>query len=208
MKTHSPRSKIMISIALLFLVWSGLSPAMAAAPTLEIESTVTQVIKILTDPALRGRNQQVERRMLLRNAIAPRFDFREMAKSSLGPYWHHLTGAQQDEFVQLFTRLLEKAYLSRIESYHDEKFVYTGETMDQRYAEVDSKIVTAQNNPYPIDYLLHRIGNDWKIYDVVIEGVSLVDNYRSQFDHVIYRYSYGELVRRMKQRLSQENSRG
>jgi phospholipid transport system substrate-binding protein len=208
MKTRSPRGRILTLVASLLVVSTFLSAAVAAGPTMEIESTVKQVVKILTDPALSGQDKQVERRNLLRNVIAPQFDFREMAKRSLGPYWHRLTVEQQNEFVRLFTGLLERAYLSRIESYHDEKFVYTGETISQGYAEVDSKIVTPQKDQYPLDYLLYRIGNDWKIYDVVIDGVSLVNNYRAQFDHVIYRYSYQELVHRMKQILSQDNARG
>jgi phospholipid transport system substrate-binding protein len=201
------RSVILPLLVTLLLVSGVSSAAVAAGPITEIESTVKQVTKILTDPTLQGEDKRAERDTLLRSTMAPRFDFREMAKRSLGPYWNRLTTDQQNKFTRLFTGLLERAYLGRIESYHGGDFVFTRQTISGGYAEVDSKMVTKQEDDVPIDYYLLRVGNEWKIYDVMIEGISLVNNYRAQFDDVIYRYSYGELVRRMKQKLAQNSSR-
>ena len=199
MIAFSPR-KLMHLIASLVMPLAFLSAAVAAGPKIEIDSTVKAVVKILANPAL--KRDESERRELLRKAIAPRFDFRQMAKRSLGPYWRRQTAEQQDKFVRIFTDLLEKAYLARIESYHRDKIIYRGERLSGDYAEVDSKIITPRGREYSLDYLMYRTGNDWKIYDVVVENVSLVNNYRSQFDDVIDRYSYQELVRRMEQKLS------
>jgi phospholipid transport system substrate-binding protein len=206
MKTRRSVGRIAPLVLSLLMVSGGFSAAVAAGPMTEINATVKQVTKILADPVLREKEKQVERDTLLRHAIAPRFDFPEMAKRSLGSYWNRLTTDQQRKFARLFTGLLERAYLGRIESYHGGGFVFTRQTISGGYAEVDSKLVTTHEDDIPINYFLYRVGNGWKIYDVVIEGISLVNNYRAQFDDVIYRYSYGELVRRMKQKLAQNSA--
>jgi phospholipid transport system substrate-binding protein len=206
MRALNSRGKVLPLFAFLVLLLSFYSAAAADWPKAEIDFTVSQVIKILTDPML--KNREPERRKLLRETIAPQFDFRQMAKRSLGPYWRRQTSEQQNQFVRIFTELLEKIYLTKIESYHRDRFIYTGETISGDYAEVDSKIVTPRGREYSLDYLLYRTGNDWKIYDVIVDNVSLVNNYRSQFNDVIYRYSYQELVRRIEQKSSHAKSRG
>lgn len=178
------------------------SNVFAEGPTVQIKSAVDRVIKILIDPGFHGEAKKRERRRLLRQTILPRFDFEEMARRSLGAHWRRRTREEQREFVRIFTDLLEKAYLGRIESYNNEKFIYTGEKIDQNYAEVASKIHTSKGEEFKINYKLHQVGNEWKIYDVVAEDISLVNNYRSQFNRVITRSSYEELVSRMKQKLS------
>jgi phospholipid transport system substrate-binding protein len=120
-----------------------------------------------------------------------------MAKRSLGAEWRKLNPPQQDEFIRLFTDLLERAYVDQIEAYNDEKFVYVKETVDQDYAEVQSRIVTPKTE-YSLNYRVHLVGSEWKVYDVVVENISLVNNYRAQFGRVIANQSYEELVRRMR----------
>ena len=177
------------------------SRVFADGPTTLIKSAVDQVIGVLKDPGLRGEAKKKERRSLLRQIILPDFDFTEMAKRSLGSHWGQHTPEEQGEFVRLFTDLLEKAYLGRIETYNNEKFVYTREKIEQNYAEVYSEVTTGKGEKFRIDYRLHRLGNDWKIYDVIVEDISLVNNYRSQFNRIITGSSYEELVSRMKQKL-------
>jgi phospholipid transport system substrate-binding protein len=125
-----------------------------------------------------------------------------MSRRSLGPNWSRLTPKQQDEFVGVFTDLLEKAYLGRIESYNKERFIYINEAIDEPYAEVRSKIVTSKGEEFSINYRLKRTDGMWKIYDVVVEDISLVNNYRSQFARILSKTSYDELIRRMKEKLS------
>jgi phospholipid transport system substrate-binding protein len=197
-RIHNKLIAACIAIMVLLLA----TGAAADSPTAQIKSTVDQVIKLLTDPRLSGENKNHERHRLLRDTILPQFDFKEMSRRSLGSNWRRLTPKQQDEFVGAFTDLLEKAYLSRIESYNKERFIYINEAIDEPYAEVRSKIVTSKGEEFSINYRLKRTDGMWKIYDVVVEDISLVNNYRSQFDRILSKTSYDELIRRMKEKLS------
>ena len=172
-------------------------PATAGAPTEQVRGTVDNIAAILKSPALKTEAKKNDRRDQLRRAIFSRFDFTEMAKRSLGAQWRRLGAREQDEFTRLFTDLLERAYIDQIEAYNDEKFVYIKETIEQDFAEVQSRIVTAKGE-YSLNYRLHSVGPEWKVYDVVVENISLVNNYRSQFSRIIANQSYEELVRRMK----------
>lgn len=191
-----------IAACISIVVWLLATSAAADSPTAQIKSTVDQVIKLLTDPRLSGESNKQERRRLLRDTILSQFDFKEMSRRSLGSNWRRLTPKQQDEFVGVFTDLLEKAYLGRIESYNKERFIYINEAIDEPYAEVRSKIVTSKGEEFSINYRLKRTDGMWKIYDVVVEDISLVNNYRSQFDRILSKTSYDELIRRMKEKLS------
>ena len=130
----------------------------------------------------------------------PRFDFSEMAKRSLGGHWRRRTSEEQREFTEAFTDLLERAYIERIEGFDDEKFVYTRERQDKEHAEVDGKILTKKGEEFSINYKLHLTNQGWKVYDVVIENISLVNNYRDQFNRVITKSSYEDLIRRLKEK--------
>lgn len=191
-----------IAACISIVVWLLATSAAADSPTVEIKSTVDHVIKLLTDPRFSGESNKQERRRLLRDTILSQFDFKEMSRRSLGSNWRRLTPKQQDEFVGVFTDLLEKAYLGRIESYNKERFIYINEAIDEPYAEVRSKIVTSKGEEFSINYRLKRTDGMWKIYDVVVEDISLVNNYRSQFDRILSKTSYDELIRRMKEKLS------
>ena len=174
----------------------------ADSPTVEIKSAVDQVIQILRNPQLQGEGSKQERRKKLREAIFVRFDFQEMAQRSLGAHWQRRTPEEQKEFIRVFSDLLEQTYVDRIESYTNEKFIYMNERLDGRYAEVGSKMRTAKGEEFTINYKLHRVGEDWRVYDLVIENVSLMNNYRSQFNRIITSSSYDDLVMRIKRKLS------
>jgi phospholipid transport system substrate-binding protein len=127
--------------------------------------------------------------------MSPRFDFQEMAKHSLGAEWYRRTPKEQTEFVKLFADFLKKAVVSRMEPYSNKKVTYTGDSMDESYSKVDSKLLTPGGEEVKINYMLHRLQSEWKIYDLIVEDVSLVNNYRAQFSRVISNSSYEELVR-------------
>ena len=173
----------------------------AGAPTDSIRSTVDQVLAILNNRKLATPAAKQERRNQLRQAIYPRFDFDDMARRSLGPTWRRITPAEQQEFVRLFTQLLEEAYVSNIEGYKGEKILYGRETQEQDFAEVDTKIVNQQGEEIPLDYRLHKVDGDWKVYDVVIENISLVNNYRAQFSRFLNKSSFAELLDRIREKL-------
>lgn len=174
------------------------TPARAATVTSEVKVTVDQVVAIVSNPAFKNSRNEVKRRAELKKAIGRIFDYGEMAKRSLGVHWKKRSAAEQKEFVSLFATLLENSYAGKIESYENEKIVYGKETIEGDYAEVKSMIVTARRDEYTLDYRLLKENGRWMVYDVVIEGVSLVSNYRSQFNKIILGQGYGALVKKLK----------
>jgi phospholipid transport system substrate-binding protein len=190
------RNKVVIAGLLLLILTSV--DANAGLPTDQIKSTVDRAVMVLKDPRLKPAAKLKERRDQLRQILFSRFDFTEMAKRALGSNWRRRTPQEQEEFVRLFSDVLERAYADIIESYTDEKIVYVYERVDGSYADVASKILTSRGEEYSINYKVHLISNEWKVYDVVAENISLVNNYRSQFNRVIANASYEELVRRLR----------
>ena len=172
----------------------------AGVPTDQVRATVDRVLAILRDPNLKAKTKLAERRELLRSVISARFDFAEMARRSLGAEWRRLTPSQQQQFVELFTDLLRDAYVGEIESYEGEKVAYARESQEERFAAVQTILQSPDGREYSIEYRLHLIDKEWKVYDVVIENVSIVNNYRSQFARIINKSSYEGLIRTMKEK--------
>ena len=197
MQKYKPISAVIFPLGLSFLLLSHLH---AAAPTDQVRATVDQVLTILNSPELRPEEKIQERRDQLRHALFARFDFEEMAKRALGSHWRRRSREEREEFVQLFTSLLERAYIDRIEAYNNERLAYTGEKLDGQYAEVLSRMATRKGEEYSINYKVRLVNSEWKVYDVVIENISLVNNYRSQFHRVITKSSYEDLIRRLKEK--------
>jgi phospholipid transport system substrate-binding protein len=180
------------------IIWLYMAvPVTAGVPGDEMRATIENVLATLQDPNLKGPEKQGERRNKLRDAIYPRFDFAEMAKRSLGPHWQRRSPEEQKKFVEVFTALVEGAYLDAIESYNGEKVVVASDKQDKTFADVNSKIVTKKGEEFAIEYKLHQAEGGWKVYDVVLENISLVNNYRSQFNRVISKSSYEGLLSKM-----------
>jgi phospholipid transport system substrate-binding protein len=177
--------KIVLAVLLVLNSYLLLSPLIAGEATEQIRTTVDQVLATLQDPNLKSDAKKKERRDRLRQIVYSRFDFAEMAKRSLGSHWQRRSPQEQQEFVKLFTNLLEDTYLDKIESYNGEKFKYTRENQDKNYAEVDTKIITKKGEEFSINYKLQSANGEWKVYDIIIENISLVNNYRSQFNRVL-----------------------
>jgi phospholipid transport system substrate-binding protein len=177
------------------------SEARAGAPTESIRGMVDEVIRVLSDPALKNPAQRRVLRQRVKAVVDRRFDYEEMAKRSLGSTWNKLSGSQRSEFTRLFAQLLEASYSDKLEHYSGETVKYLSETQDGQYAEVRTMLMR-RNDRIPMNYrLLNQSG--WMIYDVVIEGVSLVSNYRSQFRRIISDSSYSELVRRLRTKVNE-----
>ena len=154
------------------------------------------MVKVLQDPAL----DQTQRRAEIRAIAVEAFDVAEAARRTLGPHWPKRTPAERQEFIGLFQGLLERGYLSRIGEYGGESVQYVGERIEGEYATVRALIVTQKGTQVPVEARVLRQGDRWRMYDVLIENVSLIASYRSQFDRVIRTSSYEELVRRLKAR--------
>ena len=169
-----------------------------ASVTDEVKKTVDEVVNIVADKELKKPQNEEKRRQRVKGAVAKIFDYEEMARRSLATHWKERNPAQRKEFVELFTTLLENSYAGKIESYNQEKIVYLQENVEGDHAEVRSKVVTAKRDEYTLDYRLLNKGGKWMVYDVVIEGVSLVSNYRSQFNRIISNQGYPELVKKLR----------
>ena len=193
-----------IGTLFLLAVLSAPEPALAGDPTDQIRGAIDRGIAILQRPDLKAKEKREERREALRKELFPSFYFEEMAKRSLGVHWKDRTPREREEFTRLFRNLLENAYAGKIEGYKGEKILYRKESVDLPYAEVNTVIVMLQGDEIPVDYRVLKDGARWRIYDIVIEGVSLVNNYRSQFAGILQKSSYPELVRRLKSTIQQQ----
>lgn len=181
----------LLLFAVLFLASHAL-----AAPTDDVKKTVDEVVRIVADKDMKKNDQK--RRQALKKTISQIFDYTEMAQRSLGKHWNGRTPAEKKQFAELFATLLENSYAGKIESYNNEKIVYIKENIDGDHAEVKSKVVTTKRDEFTLDYRLINKNGKWTVYDVVIEGVSLVSNYRSQFNRIITANGYPELVRKLQ----------
>ncbi len=204
--------RLMVIRALALLLTLNLAMAVSVAqaetPTEAIKSVVDEAIRILQDPALKAPALKKQRRDRIKQVVDRRFDYEEMARRSLGGSWRSLSPGQRQEFVRLFGELLEASYSDKIMNYQDEKIQYTQESReDGDYAEVRT-VLLRKNDRIPMNYRLMRKSQGWMVYDVVIEGVSLVSNYRSQFGRVISESSYGELVRRLRAKIDELQKTG
>jgi phospholipid transport system substrate-binding protein len=180
------------------LAVTAVGPAAAGIPTDQLRGAVERVLKTLEDPTLKGEGKVAERRVAVRKIANEIFDFGEIAKRSMARHWQPLSEAQRNEFVGLFADLLERSYISKIETYGGEKIQYTAERVDGEYATVSTRIITKNGTEVPVDYRMIKRSDRWLVYDVSIEGVSLVSNYRTQFNKIIQTSSYNELVSKLR----------
>jgi phospholipid transport system substrate-binding protein len=178
----------------------------AAGPaTDQVKTTVDEVVRIIQDPSLQGTSHVEERRARIRAVVLQRFRFDEMARRALGQEWQKLSPAERTRFVSLFTDLLERSYIAQIEGYRPgQRIGYGAESVDGDVAEVRSTITDPRSHEQTaVNYRLLRTGSTWLVYDLVIDGTSLVNNYRIQFARIIQSSSYQELLARMKAKLEE-----
>jgi phospholipid transport system substrate-binding protein len=174
-------------------------PAWAGPPTEQFRQYTDQVQKILEDPAMRS----ADKRAAVRKVAVEIFDVTETAKRALGRHWQARTQGERDEFVHLFADLLERTYISKIDLYGGERLRYTSEAVDGEFATVRAKVITNKGTEVPVEARLLKRGEQWLIYDIAIENVSLIGNYRTQFDRIIRTASFQELVRKLKENRDQ-----
>jgi phospholipid transport system substrate-binding protein len=184
----------------LVLTSVAIPPAEAGPATDQVRTAVESVIRILQNAELKSPDRAKERRARLREIARSFFDFEEMSRRCLGRHWSTATPAQRERFTQLFTDLLEDTYVGRIESYSGEKFEYLQEQVDGPITVVRTRVTTKEGAEVPVDYRMLQNSSHYGAYDVQIEGVSLVANYRSQFNRIISQSSMDELLRRLEQK--------
>ena len=180
------------------LVLSTVQGGWAATAQEQLKGAIERVVSTLDSAAMKGEGKAAERRDAVRQIANEIFDFGEIAKRSMARHWQPLSEPQRTEFVGLFADLLERSYISKIETYGGEKIQYTGERIDGEYATVSTRIVTKNGTEVPVDYRMTKRGDRWLVYDVSIEGVSLVSSYRTQFNKIIQTSSFNELIQKLK----------
>jgi len=188
-------------IVVLALAEFGIASALLAGEALEvIKVSADRAIQILKDPQLQAKEKRKERIERLKEIANPLFDFEEMARRSLGPHWRRRSPQEQKEFVKLFRDFVEKTYSNNVDLYAGEQIVMGKETIDNDYAQVDSSFINPKGEEFSVVFRLRRTGGKWKVYDAVVENISIVNNYRSQFDRVISKSSFEELIRLLKEK--------
>jgi phospholipid transport system substrate-binding protein len=177
----------------LFLSMLASPPAFAMTPAEQLQGTIQQVLSVVQNAA----HSEQRRQEMLRETLMPMFDWPEMAKQSLGKHWN-LAAGREHEFVSAFADFLGNSYVGTIASYKDEKIQFVREAVEKDRAQVNTVIVPNQGDATAVNYRLHRVGGEWKIYDVVVEDISLVVNFRSQFSRILAKGSLDDLLKQLK----------
>lgn len=179
--------------------------AAAGGPTDAMKSTIDEVLKIVQDKDLKQPGRAEERRQRLEQVVGDRFDYQEMSRRSLGAPWNTVSDKEKEEFVGLFRTLLINSYADKIETYSGEGVQYLNERTEKEYAEVRTKVLTGKVE-IPLDYRLINKGDTWRVYDVVVDGISLVNNYRGQFSKILRSGTFADLVEQLRKKSNKSNT--
>ena len=189
----------LIVVAAVVLTGVAAQSASAGQATEAMRGTIDEVLRVLADKDLKQPAKANERRQLLEKVVGERFDYEEMSRRSLGASWGNLSDKEKQEFVALFQTLLVNTYADKIESYTGDGVQFLNERNEKEYAEVRTKVLTGKTE-IPLDYRLLNKGSGWRVYDVVVDGVSLVNNYRGQFSKILRNGSYADLVDQLRKK--------
>ena len=196
---HLIAGSFLVTIFVLFFIVGNVE---ASPPRDQLKATIDSIIKILKDDTLQGEANATRRRAALREVIYERFDFEKMSQLSLARHWRDRTSAERQTFVRLFSRLLEDTYVAKIEAYDDEKVRYVKEQVRNDKAQINT-IVVGDSVEIPIDYRMYAVADgQWRVYDMVVEGVSLVANYRSQFARILDSDPFEVLIKQLEEKIS------
>jgi phospholipid transport system substrate-binding protein len=199
MQLHLQHKLAIILVATIGLL--GAAGISRAGEPLELVKLAAEgAIAVLKDPKFKSPEQKKERVNRLKEIINPIFDYNEMARRSLGAHWRRRSPAEQEEFIRLFRAFLEKIYSDKIDFYDGQKVMFGRETIEQEYAQVESTMINSKGEENSVVYRLKRSDGKWKVYDAVVENISIVNNYRSQFDRVISKSSYEDLKKMLREK--------
>ena len=185
------------------LLGATAQPATAGPATETLRPAIDQVLGILDDLALKGVEHTRERRAALRAVMETVLDFPDAAQRALSVHWAARTEAEREEFVRLFKDLVTSSYIVTMEASAGQRVAYVGEAEHDGITAVLTRVEARQRSPIPVEYRMHQRGSRWLVYDVIVEGVSLVANYRAQFNTIVRTSSYAELIRRMRERVAE-----
>jgi len=190
---------LLLCLALMFV-----APTMAGDLTTQVKQTTDKIISILNDPALKTPEKTSERRKMIREEVDKLFDWEEFSQRALARHWRKRTDEEKKEFIPLFGKLVERTYMDKVENYSGEKVLYTDEKIEGNYGVVNAQVITDKNEEIDVYYRLKKRGNEWVVYDVSIAGVSLVNNYRVQFNNFLIKSSFKDLIKRLQEKVEKE----
>lgn len=198
--TQSVRMQALRAGLLVVAAVVAVGRASGAGPMAHVKETTERILRVVSDPANKGEANDSKRRKLVREIVDERFDWAEMAQRSLARNWRKADGNQQQRFVVLFGDLLEQNYMSKIESYSGEEVMYDEEKIDGDYGQASIRIITGEGTEIPVTYRLRDIEGRWLVYDISVAGVSLVNNYRSQFNSLLRSMSFDKMLERLEKK--------
>jgi phospholipid transport system substrate-binding protein len=188
------------ALIMLTVLCVGYPPSsLAEQPMDRIKSAIERVSEVLQDVSAKSGANKAEAVQKIREIILPSFDFAEMARRSMGDRWKNLDG-RQNEFVGVFAAFVESAYINTLASYRGEKILFLRERVNQNLAQVDTEVVAGKGEPLSVNYRLHLVQDDWKVYDVVVDNISLVSNFHSQFNRILATASFDELLKKLREK--------
>ena len=190
--------RVLVVSGLIVAALAIATPGHAAGPLQQLQQYTDRVVAILEDSRLTGPDQRLARRAAVRSAAQEMFDAAEASRRALGIHWARLSAEEQQRFVRLFLELLERAYVTKVDLYGGQRVTYLGESVDGDHAVVRAKVLTKKGREVPADTKMVRRAERWLVYDVLVENIGLIANYRAQFDRIIRTSSYQELVRRLQ----------
>jgi phospholipid transport system substrate-binding protein len=180
----------------------------ADGPMDDIRRTTEKLLSILGDSGLKCDERARERRERIRATVDERFDWEAISRRSLSSKWNELSEEERRQFTDLFGKLVEQTYMDRLENYSGEKVIYLDEEIGGNKAKVRVKIISDKNQEIPVEYRMEKKKGNWMVYDILIEGVSLVKNYRVQFNDILTKSSYSELLSRLKAKVQEQPKGG
>jgi phospholipid transport system substrate-binding protein len=188
------------ALIMLTVLCVGYPPSsLAEQPMDRIKSAIERVSEVLQEVSAKSGANKAEAVQMIREIILPSFDFAEMARRSMGDRWKNLDG-RQNEFVGAFAAFVENSYMNTLASYRGEKILFLRERVNQDLAQVDTQVVSGKGEPLSVNYRLHLVQDDWKVYDVVVDNISLVSNFHSQFNRILASASFDELLKKLREK--------
>jgi len=190
-----------VGLSLGLLLTSG-RLAVAGQPADQLAFQIDRVLAVLGDPAFRGDDRTTPRRQAVRRVTDELIDWNEMGRRTLGAHWETLPDGDRTAFVTLFSELLNRAYLKNLDRYDGEKIVVTGDSLDGDRAVVQARIVGRNgHNGMPLDFAMVRDGDRWRVWDIRMQGTSMVGGYRAQFARLLQTEAYDTVIRRLRERV-------
>lgn len=191
-------------LIIFFIILMNCAVSQAGEPTEILKTTTDQIIAILVDPELKGADQAQEKQRRIRKTVDEVFDWEEMSRRTLARHWAKRTDPEKKEFIDLYGKHLERTYRDRIGDYSGEKVLFQDEVIDGNYAGVKAKVLRNDRREIEVLYRLKKKDGKWHVYDISIEGVSLINNFRKQFDSIILRSGYGKLIEMLKIKVKED----